>query len=108
MVSITSVADSPRGGKSTGNIYFFVAKESLKYKDLVKLNKATLLFSEAQNATCQMRSVDPMEPTCSRAMISGLVYRVSFRIFLLLNKHDQFLVSWQMERLTTKQVDRLS
>lgn len=78
MVSITSVADSPRGGKSTGNIYFFVARESLKYKDLVKLNEATLLFSEAQNGTCQKRSVDPMEPTCMRTMISGLVYRVIY------------------------------
>lgn len=76
MVSITSVADSPRGGNSTGNIYFFVAKESLKYKDLVKLNEATLLFSDAQTTNCQKQSIDPIEPTCSRVMISGLVYRV--------------------------------
>lgn len=76
MVSVQSVADSPRGGNSTGNIYFLIAKESLNYKDLVKLNEATLLFTEAQLGTCQNKSVDPMEPTCMRTMISGQVYRV--------------------------------
>lgn len=87
MVSITSVADSARGANSTGLINFFVAKESLKYKDLLKLNEATLLFTDAQNGVCQKQNVDPMEPTCVRAMISGTVSRVklanySFAFFL--------------------------
>lgn len=76
MINVASIADSRYGFSSTGRIYFFLAKESLKYKDLVKKNQATFLFSDAQDMSCQRRGVDPMEPTCKRAIISGQVIQV--------------------------------
>lgn len=77
MVSVSSVADSRFGFSSTGNVYFFLAKESLEYKDLIVKNQASMLFSEAHTMACQSRGTDPMEPTCMRAMISGLVAQVN-------------------------------
>lgn len=76
MVSIASVADSSNGAKSTGDIYFYMDRESLKYKDLIVKNAASVLFSDAQNKNCESRHVDPMEPTCMRTMISGTVVEV--------------------------------
>lgn len=78
MVSVSSVADSRNGFPSTGHIYFFLAKESLKYKDLIVKNQAAMLFSEAHTMRCQQRGTDPMEPTCMRAMIAGKVVEVIY------------------------------
>lgn len=85
MVSVSSVADSRSGYPSTGNIYFYLAKESLKYKDLIVKNQASMLFSEAHTMRCQQRGTDPMEPTCKRAMLSGKVIQVIYHI-LITNK----------------------
>lgn len=83
MVSVSSVADSRNGDPSTGNIFFYLAKESLKYKDLLAQNKASLLFSEAHTGQCQHRGTDPMEPTCMRVMLAGQVIPVYLHTILI-------------------------
>lgn len=71
VASVVSVADSKWGEKSTGNIYFFMSDLSFTWKNLHADNRATVLFSEDQDLACTSKGVDPMEPTCARAIISG-------------------------------------
>lgn len=76
MVNIVSVSDSVRGEKSTGDIYFYLLNIDYTTHDLKAENKLTALFSNDQDLTCEKRGVDPMEPTCSRVMITGYVAQV--------------------------------
>lgn len=76
MVSVMSVADSPRGGNSTGNIYFYLLHIDYITHDLKADNKLTALFSNNQDLECTRRGLDPMEPTCSRVMITGYAAQV--------------------------------
>lgn len=75
-VNVVSVADSVRGEKSTGDIYFYVLKVDPLFADLKHENKITALFSDEQSLGCSKRGLDPMEPTCSRIMITGHVAQV--------------------------------
>jgi len=76
MVNVKATADSEREEKSTGNIYFYLTMLDFTAKDLSKNNKLTTLFSIEQNLYCSKNNVDPMEPTCARAMISGEALRI--------------------------------
>lgn len=76
MVSIMSVADSPRDGKSTGDIYLYLLHIDYITHDLKATNKLTALFSDNEDLSCAKRGLDPMEPTCARVMITGYVAQV--------------------------------
>lgn len=76
MVNVISMADSQKGAKSTGSIYFYLVMLDFTAQDLSKKNQMTALFSMDQNLYCTQRNIDPMEPTCARIMISGEVLRV--------------------------------
>lgn len=71
MVNVISIADSAVDGNSTGRIYFFLTTLDFTGQDLRKQNKLTLLLSMDQNLACTKEGIDPMEPTCSRIMITG-------------------------------------
>lgn len=71
MVNVKSMADSALGDKSTGNIYFLLTDLDFTGKDLQKLNKLTVLFSDEQDMTCTRQNIDAMEPTCARVIIAG-------------------------------------
>lgn len=82
MVNIISVADSPKGEKSTGNVYFFLTPLDYSTQDLLKDNKLTVMFSNDEDLSCQKRGIDPMEPICPRVVFSGSAYQVNvFHIF---------------------------
>lgn len=76
-VHVMAIADSPKDGKSTGVIYFYLADISTTAEDLRKMNKLTILLSNDQDLACTNRDIDPMEPTCARVMISGKVVEVN-------------------------------
>jgi hypothetical protein len=76
MVNVISMADSEKGAKSTGVIYFYLVMLDFTAQDLSKNNQLTALFSMDQNLYCTNRNMDPMEPTCARIMISGEALRV--------------------------------
>lgn len=76
MVNVKSVADSKVGAPSTGHIYFYLTNVDFTAQDLMKDNKATLLFSADQDLSCSQHNIDTMDPTCSRIMISGKVKKV--------------------------------
>lgn len=101
MVNVVSVADSIRGEKSTGDIYFYVLKVDPLFMDLKHKNKITALFSDEQSLTCSKRGLDPMEPTCSRIMITGYVAQVRYKVYYILSKtrnyffYSNFLVNSQ-------------
>lgn len=71
MVNIIAVADSARGEKSTGTLYFYLTMLDYTAQDLSKDNRLTVLLSQDQDLYCSKHGVDPMEPTCARIMISG-------------------------------------
>lgn len=71
MVNIIAVADSARGAKSTGTLYFYLTMLDYTAQDLSKDNRLTVLLSMDQDLDCSKRGIDPMEPTCARIMISG-------------------------------------
>lgn len=71
MVNIISVSDSPRGGKSTGRIYYMLTNLDFTGQDLMVSNKLTAMFSMDQDLECTRNGTDPMEPTCGRIIISG-------------------------------------
>lgn len=76
MVNVIAMADSDKGAKSTGVIYFYLVMLDFTAQDLSKDNKMTVLFSLDQSLYCTNRKIDPMEPTCARIMISGEALRV--------------------------------
>lgn len=76
MVNVIAIADSEKGAKSTGNIYFYLTMLDFTAQDLSKKNQLTALFSMDQNLSCSKQNMDPMEPTCARAMISGEALQV--------------------------------
>lgn len=76
MVNVIATADSSKGEKSTGNVYFYLTMLDFTAQDLSKQNRLTTLFSMDESLYCSKRSVDPMEPTCARVMISGNVVRM--------------------------------
>lgn len=71
MVNIIATADSARGAKSTGILYFYLTMLDYTAQDLSKDNRLTVLLSMDQDLECSKRGIDPMEPTCARIMISG-------------------------------------
>lgn len=71
MVNIIATADSARGAKSTGTLYFYLTMLDYTAQDLSKDNRLTVLLSMDQDLECSKRGIDPMEPTCARIMISG-------------------------------------
>lgn len=71
MVNIIAAADSARGAKSTGTLYFYLTMLDYTAQDLSKDNRLTVLLSMDQDLDCSKRGIDPMEPTCARIMISG-------------------------------------
>ena len=77
MVNVIAMADSEKGAKSTGIIYFYLTMLDFTAQDLSKKNQLTTLFSMDQNLMCSKKNIDPMEPTCARAMFSGEALRVS-------------------------------
>lgn len=76
MVNVIAMADSEKSAKSTGNIYFYLTMLDFTAQDLSKKNQLTTLFSMDQKLECSKQNIDPMEPTCARAMISGEALRV--------------------------------
>ncbi|CRL02242.1 CLUMA_CG015421, isoform A [Clunio marinus] len=76
MVNVIAIADSEKGAKSTGNIYFYLTMLDFTAQDLSKKNQLTALLTMDQNLYCTKQNVDPMEPTCARSMISGEALRV--------------------------------
>lgn len=76
MVNVIAVADSAKGAKSTGEVYFYLTMLDFTAQDLSKKNELTALFSMDQSLYCSKRDIDPMEPTCARLMISGEALRV--------------------------------
>lgn len=77
MVNVIAMADSEKGAKSTGNIYFYLTMLDFTAQDLSKNNQLTTLFSMDQNLLCSKQNIDPMEPTCARVMFSGEALRVA-------------------------------
>lgn len=71
MVNIIATADSARGDKSTGTLFFYLTMLDYTAQDLSKDNRLTVLLSMDQDLDCSKRGIDPMEPTCARIMISG-------------------------------------
>uniref|UniRef100_A0A182LZ99 CREG-like beta-barrel domain-containing protein n=1 Tax=Anopheles culicifacies TaxID=139723 RepID=A0A182LZ99_9DIPT len=71
MVNIISVADSARGEKSTGVLYFYLTMLDYTAQDLHKDNRLTVMLTLDQDKYCTNNGIDPMEPTCARIMISG-------------------------------------
>ncbi|XP_053671877.1 protein CREG1 [Anopheles nili] len=71
MVNIISVADSARGEKSSGVLYFFLTMLDYTAQDLSKDNRLTIMLTLDQDLYCSKNGIDPMEPTCARIMISG-------------------------------------
>jgi hypothetical protein len=76
MVNVIAMADSEKGAKSTGVIYFYLVMLDFTAQDLSKRNQLTALFSMDQSLYCSKHNIDPMEPTCARIMISGEALRV--------------------------------
>lgn len=76
MVNIISIADSPKHEKSTGNIYFYLTDLDYTGKDLKKDNKLTIMLSQDQDLSCTKASMDSMEPTCARIMVTGSIKKV--------------------------------
>jgi hypothetical protein len=76
MVNVIAMADSVKGGKSTGIIYFYLVMLDFTAQDLSKKNQLTAMFSLDQSLYCTQRNIDPMEPTCARIMITGEALRV--------------------------------
>ncbi|XP_035775568.1 protein CREG1-like [Anopheles albimanus] len=76
MVNIISVADSARGEKSTGVLYFYLTMLDYTAQDLSKDNRLTVMISMDQDLACTKQGVDPMEPTCGRLMISGSAIKI--------------------------------
>lgn len=76
MVNVIAMADSEKGARSTGNIYFYLTMLDFTAQDLSKKNQLTALFTMDQNLYCTKKNVDPMEPICARAMFSGEALRV--------------------------------
>lgn len=71
MVNIIATADSARGAKSTGTLFFYLTMLDYTAQDLSKDNRLTILLSMDQDLECSKQGIDPMEPTCARIMISG-------------------------------------
>lgn len=71
MVNLVSIADSPLHAASTGHIYYLLTDLDFTGKDLKANQKLTALFSNDQDLSCTIHSVDPMEPTCTRVIITG-------------------------------------
>ncbi|XP_055585169.1 protein CREG1, partial [Uranotaenia lowii] len=71
MVNVIAAADSARGAKSTGTLYFYLTMLDYTAQDLAKDNRLTVLLSMDQDLECSKQGIDPMEPTCARIMISG-------------------------------------
>lgn len=71
MVNIIATADSARGAKSTGTLFFYLTMLDYTAQDLSKDNRLTVLLSMDQDLECSKQGIDPMEPTCARIMISG-------------------------------------
>jgi len=77
MVNVVAMADSEKGAKSTGEIYFYLTMLDFTAQDLSKKNQLTALFTMDQNLYCTKQNVDPMEPICARVMISAEALRVT-------------------------------
>ncbi|XP_055697540.1 protein CREG1 [Phlebotomus papatasi] len=71
MVNVISIADSARGEKSTGRIFFYLTDLDFTGIDLKSSNRLTALFSMEQSRNCSDHSTDAMEPTCARVMVTG-------------------------------------
>ncbi|XP_073816758.1 cellular Repressor of E1A-stimulated Genes [Musca autumnalis] len=82
MVNIIAINDNDVDQKSTGRIQFLLTDLDFTGQDWQVTNKTTFLFSDEQGLHCSRPSgwnpppVDPMEPTCARAMISGQIKRM--------------------------------
>lgn len=101
MVGVISYADSAIGEKSTGQIYMMLTDLDIPEKDLKVQNKLALLFSAAQYKNCS----DPMEPTCSRVMMTGQMVRMEpgteeydFGLNAMLSRHP-VAAAWDMREL---------
>ncbi|CAD6992700.1 protein CREG1 [Ceratitis capitata] len=76
MVNILAVDDSALNGSSTGYIHFFLLNLDFTGRDTQQKNKVTFFFTEEQSNSCSKRGINPMEPACPRAMISGSVQKL--------------------------------
>lgn len=76
MVNVIAMADSEKGAKSTGVIYFYLVMLDFTAQDLSKKNQMTALFSLDQSLYCTNKNIDAMEPTCARIMMSGEALRL--------------------------------
>ncbi|XP_059612166.1 protein CREG1 [Phlebotomus argentipes] len=77
MVNVISIADSARGDKSTGRIFFYLTDLDFTGIDLKSSNRLTALFSMEQSRNCSDNNTDAMEPTCARVMVSGKARQLS-------------------------------
>lgn len=79
MVNIISINDNDVKNQSTGHIQFLLTDLDFTGPDWQRNNKVTFLFTDEQTLSCSKHwpSIDPMEPTCPRVMISGEVKKVN-------------------------------
>ncbi|XP_013117031.1 protein CREG1-like [Stomoxys calcitrans] len=73
MVNVVSINDVNAQHQSTGRIQFLLTNVDYTGQDVEENNKVTLLFSDEQLLHCSLQNIDPLEPICARAIISGEV-----------------------------------
>lgn len=79
MVNVISISDDKMAGRSSGHIQFLLTDLDFTGSDWHQNNKVTFLFSDDQLLNCKNHkpnAIDPMEPTCARAIISGKIKKV--------------------------------
>ncbi|XP_061399212.1 protein CREG1 [Musca vetustissima] len=82
MVNIISINDNDVHQKSTGRIQFLLTDLDFTGIDRQVNNRSTFLFTDEQRLHCSqpsgyhVPSIDPMEPTCARVMISGQIKKL--------------------------------
>ncbi|XP_061390008.1 protein CREG1-like [Musca vetustissima] len=80
MVNIISINDNDAQQKSTGRIQFLLTDLDFTGEDRKVNNRTTFLFTDEQRLHCSQGSdvpfIDPMEPKCPRAMISGQIKKL--------------------------------
>jgi len=74
--NVFSIADGIIGNVSLGIPYFFMTGMDVSTKDLEVNAAATLVVSEAQSDTCKKQDLDPENPVCARAMLTGIIEKV--------------------------------
>jgi len=86
---LVSFADGPVESNK-GTPYFFISSMSTTWKNIQHNSTVSLTVSEAQSDYCEIKGVDPMEPTCARITLTGEVEQVSNKKELAFAKLTMF------------------